>query len=300
MKLLLLGADGQVGWHLRKALAPLGALTAAGRGSIDFTDSDTLREIIRTEQPDIIVNAAAYTKVDKAEEDKRNAWQVNSEAPAIIAETAATLQSLLVHFSTVYVFDGNKPEPYTEADLTNPLSIYGQSKAEGEERVQASGCRGIILRTGWVYSMRGHGFAQKILERAAASKEIQVVSDQIGAPTSAEMLAHSTSQILQRLIGRSEELAPRGEIFHLNALGTTSWHALAVRLVTAALNNGFPLQARPDTVRAITTEHSTFAAKRPLNCVLDCTKVQTTFGLSLPPWQDEYELFEKQVSMIAS
>jgi len=229
MKILLFGKDGQVGWELQRALACLGELHAPGRQDIDLRDTDALRAHVRTLSPDVIVNAAAWTAVDRAESEEDAAYAVNARAPAVLAEEAARRKSWLLHYSTDYVFDGHKEGAYTEDDPMNPLSAYGRSKAAGEEAIRASGARHLILRTGWVYG-RGANFARTILRLAREREQLQIVADQFGAPTGADLLADATALALHRL----DNDALSGT-YHVAAGGRTSWHAYARHVVEEAL-----------------------------------------------------------------
>ena len=279
MKILLFGKDGQVGWELQRALACLGELHALGRLDADLGDEHRLRACVRAIEPDVIVNAAAWTAVDRAESEEEAAYAINARAPAVLAEEAARMKSWLVHYSTDYVFDGRKDGAYTEDDLTNPLSAYGRSKAAGEEAIRASGARHLILRTGWVYG-RGANFARTILRMAREREQLQVVADQFGAPTGADLLADATALALHRL----DRDALSGT-YHVAAGGRASWHAYARHVVEQALAHGAPLRATPETIRPIASADWPTPAARPANGTLDSSKFRAAFGLALPDWR---------------
>ncbi len=272
MRLLVTGCNGQLGWELARALAPLGEITATNRATLDLSRPETIAPAIRTLKPDVILNAAAYTAVDQAESEPLLAAAINTTAPAILAEEAKRCGALLAHYSTDYVFDGTKASPYTEEDATNPLSVYGQTKLDGERAIQASGCEHLILRTSWVYGPRGRNFLLTMLRLAHDKPVLRVVDDQIGAPTAVHTLAAATASILQR------RQAGQSGLFHLTASGHTSWHGFA-KLIVSLAGPPYP------EVEAIPTSAYPTAAKRPLNSRLDCTKVAATFGLQLPDWE---------------
>jgi len=279
MKILLFGKDGQVGWELQRALACLGELHALGRPDADLGDEHRLRACVRAIEPDVIVNAAAWTAVDRAESEEEAAYAINARAPALLAEEAARMKSWLVHYSTDYVFDGRKDGAYTEDDLTNPLSAYGRSKAAGEEAIRASGARHLILRTGWVYG-RGANFARTMLRLAREREHLQVVADQFGAPTAADLLADATALALHRL----DRDALSGT-YHVVAGGRTSWHAYARHVVEEALAHGAPLRATLETILPIASADWPTPAARPANGTLDSSKFCAAFGLALPDWR---------------
>lgn len=285
MKILLLGANGQVGWELQRALAPLGQLVICDRHSADLENSQALIELVEREQPAVIVNAAAYTAVDKAESDVDRARKVNAESVAVLAAAAHKRDAWLVHYSTDYVFAGNKPGAYVEDDSTAPLSVYGQTKLEGEQAIRASGCRHLILRTSWVYAARGSNFAKTMLRLAADREELRVVADQIGAPTSAELIADVTALVLQRIASDTTLGKIASGTYHLVASGVTSWHGYAQFVIAEAARLGVPLRATPENVHPITTAQYPVPAQRPANSRLDNQKLQQTFGLELPEWE---------------
>lgn len=285
MRILLLGKHGQVGWELQRALAPLGPVHACGRAEADLTQLDALRERLRAAAPQIIVNAAAYTAVDKAEEEPSLARRINTEAVALLAEEARRLGAWLVHYSTDYVFDGAKAGAYRETDPTAPLNVYGLTKRDGEEAVCASGCRHLILRTSWIYAARGKNFLRTILRLATERDELRVVNDQRGAPTSAELVADVTAHCLHRIM-RDPELAERASgLYHLAAGGETTWHGYARWLIAEARRLGASLRLSPERLIPIRSADYPTAARRPANSVLDSSTLRTVFGLHLPDWQ---------------
>ncbi len=281
MKILLLGRNGQVGWELQRALAPLGPLTALGRepqSSLtgDLSDIDGLVKTVRTVQPDIIVNAAAYTAVDKAETEQALARRINAEAPGALAAEAKKTGAVLIHYSTDYVFDGSGSTPWRETDATAPLNAYGAGKLDGENAIVSSGCRHLILRTSWVYAARGANFARTMLRLARERDTLNVVSDQHGTPTGAELIADATAHALRK----------NGEgLYHMVAGGETTWYDYARFAIGLAQRRGIALKAGPDAVKAIPTSAYPLPATRPLNSRLDTTTFQRDFGLVLPAWQ---------------
>jgi dTDP-4-dehydrorhamnose reductase len=286
MKILLLGKDGQVGWELQRALAPLGELRACGRAEADLSDPESLRGLVRAFAPDIIVNAAAYTAVDKAESDETAAHTCNAVAPGVLAEEAAACGAWLVHYSTDYVFDGSKEGAWVETDLANPLSAYGRTKYEGEERIRASGALHLILRTSWVFAARGGNFAKTMLRLAKERETLSVVADQHGAPTGAELLADATALALHRISSLRGDARSLSGTYHLAASGNTTWHAYARHVLAQALAYGAVLKAGPDSVQPIAASAFPTPAVRPANSRMDCTKFCDSFGLELPDWRN--------------
>jgi dTDP-4-dehydrorhamnose reductase len=285
MKLLLFGRNGQLGWELQRSLAVLGEVVALDRGGEplcgDFTRPDALAETVRRVRPDAIVNAAAYTAVDKAESEPDLARTINATAVAALAREAADLGAWLGHFSTDYVFDGSGDAPRGEDAPTGPLNVYGRSKLEGEEAIRVSGCRHLILRTSWVHGAHGGNFARTMLRLAAERERLQVIDDQVGAPTAAELLADITAHAL-RAAQRRPELAGT---YHAAAAGETSWHGYARFVIEWARAQGWPLKVAPDAVEAVPTSAFPTAARRPLNSRLDTQRLHTTFGVHLPDWK---------------
>lgn len=286
-KILLLGPNGQVGWELRRALAPLGRVIALGREHDglcgDLTHPGELAGSVRMLRPDIIVNAAAHTAVDKAESEPALVELLNARAPATLAQLAAELGATLVHYSTDYVFDGSGEQPRDETAPTGPLSVYGRTKLAGEEAIQASGCRHLIFRTSWVYAARGGNFAKTMLRLAGEREQLRVIADQIGAPTGAELIADVTAHALRALAQRPELAG----LYHLAAEGQTSWHGYAEHVIAWARRHGQDLKVQ--AVEAIPTSAYPTPAQRPLNSRLDTTRLREAFGLHLPPWQSGVE-----------
>ena len=286
MKILLLGKNGQVGWELQRALLPIGELTAldfdsAGPLRADFREPESLVATVRVFRPDVIVNAAAHTAVDKAESEPDLARRLNAEAPAVLAREAAAQGAWLVHYSTDYVFDGSGNMARAEDSPTGPLNVYGCTKLEGEEAIRASGCRHLILRTSWVYGTRGGNFAKTMLRLAQERDRLSVIDDQIGAPTGAELLADVTAHAI-RAVGEAPSL---GGTYHLAASGETSWHGYACHVIEFARAAGAPVKVAADSIAAVPSSEFPTPAERPKNSRLDTTKLRSSFGLTLPPWQ---------------
>ncbi|MGN6830648.1 dTDP-4-dehydrorhamnose reductase [Paucibacter sp. M5-1] len=286
MKILLLGKNGQVGWELQRALAPLGELVALDRHQgADLADIEALTATVRAQAPQVIVNAAAYTAVDKAESEPELARQINMLAPARLALEAKALGALLLHYSTDYVFDGSGSESRAEDAPTAPLSVYGRTKLDGEQAIRASGCQHLILRTSWVYAARGGNFAKTMLRLAAEREQLKVIADQIGAPTGADLLADLSAHMI-----RATRAQPAlAGTYHAVASGETSWHAYAQYVIEFARARGKPIKVAPDQVLAIPTSDYPTPATRPLNSRLANAKLQQRFGLALPHWQQGVE-----------
>jgi len=286
MKILLLGCNGQVGWELQRALAPLGELVALdfdtpGRWRADFSQPETLPALVDEVAPEVIVNAAAHTAVDKAESEPELARTLNATAPGVLAQAAEARGAWLVHYSTDYVFDGSGDAPRAEDAATGPLSVYGRSKLEGEHLIRASGCRHLILRTSWVYAARGGNFARTMLRLAAEREQLAVIDDQIGAPTGAELLADISAHAL-RAAAAQPGLAGT---YHCVAGGQTSWFDYARFVIEWARGRGQPVKVAPDAIRPLPTSAYPTAAQRPLNSRLATDKLQSAFHLRLPHWQ---------------
>jgi dTDP-4-dehydrorhamnose reductase len=304
MKVLLFGTRGQVGWELQRSLAPLGELITLDLGSTDLcgdlADLQGLAESVRTVSPDVIVNAAAYTAVDKAESEPDLARRINATAPGILAQEADKLGAWLVHYSTDYVFDGSGTQPWVESDPTGPLNVYGETKLQGEQLVAANCKKHLIFRTSWVYAARGDNFAKTILRLAGDQESLRVVNDQIGAPTEAGLLADVTAHAIRRVLSplRHNSL-PLAGVYHVVAGGHISWYGYARFVLEAAHKAGLRLKARPDSVDPIHSSDHPTPACRPHNSRLDNTLFQNTFGLNLPHWQSGAtrmltEVIEKQ------
>lgn len=285
-KLLVTGSNGQVGFELRRSLAPLGHVVALDRSTCDFAAPEQIRRVLRKHCPDVIVNAAAYTAVDKAEAEPALAFAINAEAVEVLAEEARAMGSLLVHYSTDYVFDGSKDSPYVESDPVNPRSVYGKSKLAAEALIAAAGIPALILRTSWVAGAHGSNFARTTLRLASERDSLRVVADQHGAPTSAALIADVTAQIIARhwLYGNRADFA--AGIYHLAAAGETTWHAYAKEVLRHAAVRGIALKAGPDDIDGISAAEYAAAAPRPANSRLNTVKVRQTFGIHLPPWEE--------------
>lgn len=284
MKILLLGKNGQVGWELQRSLVPLGELIAldrAGKDGLcgDLTDLEGLRRTVSIVKPNIIINAAAYTAVDNAENDKVNTNIVNAQAPRVLAEEAQKIGAWLVHYSTDYVFDGSGNNAWEEKDESNPLSEYGRSKLAGEQAIENSGCRYLIFRTSWVFGSRGKNFAKTMLHLATERQTLSVINDQVGAPTSAALLADCTAHALLKAI-RNPELAG---LYHLAASGQTTWYEYANLVIEHARNIGKELLVTE--IKPIGTLDYPTPAKRPYNSRLSTAKFRDSFDLVLPKWQ---------------
>lgn len=284
LRMLLTGAEGQVGWECRRSLQALGQVQGVGRAQCDLSRIEAIRALVRETKPDLIVNAAAYTAVDRAEAEPDLASAVNADAPAVLAEEARRLGAALIHLSTDYVFDGAKQAPYTEDDDCNPLSVYGRTKLQGEQAIASSGAAAIVLRTSWVYAMRGQNFLRTMLRLAREREELRIVDDQWGAPTWARSIAEAIAAITARA-GRDRgsiaaSFAELGGTFHLTAAGRTTWHRFAQRLLQRIADP----QRRLRTILPIPTTDYPTPARRPMNSVLDCTRLAHRWGASLPAW----------------
>jgi dTDP-4-dehydrorhamnose reductase len=302
MKILLFGCGGQVGWELQRSLSVLGEVVALDFDATknqqqlcgDFTDLAGLAETVAAVRPDVIVNAAAHTAVDKAESEPDLARLINALAPAALAQEATKIGAWLVHYSTDYVFDGSGTQPWREDDATGPLSVYGNTKREGERAV-ASNPKHLIFRTSWVYAARGGNFAKTMLRLGQERESLSVIADQFGAPTSAELLADVTAHALRTVVGRSDGAALSG-LYHCVATGETSWHGYASYVLEQARALGWPIKVAPDAVTAIATTAYPTPAKRPLNSRLDTAKLRATFGLTLPHWQLQVQRMLQEIS----
>ena len=287
MKVLLLGKNGQVGWELQRSLAPLGEVLALDRHSTthcgDLSQPERLAQTVRDWRPDVIVNAAAHTAVDKAESELDLARCLNATAPAALALAAAEVGAWLVHYSTDYVFNGQGEQPWLEGDTTGPLSVYGQTKLEGEQAIAASGCQHLIFRTSWVYAARGGNFAKTMLRLAGERERLDVIDDQHGAPTGADLIADVTAHAIRQVIASA---APAlSGIYHLVASGETSWHGYASHVIAQARALQPEHALKVSDIAPVPTSAFPTPAKRPLNSRLSTHKLQQAFGLVLPPWQ---------------
>ncbi|WP_199154917.1 dTDP-4-dehydrorhamnose reductase [Chromobacterium sp. ASV23] len=287
-RILVTGKNGQVGHELQRALAPLGELIALDREGMDLAKASAIPGLLDELRPDIIVNPAAYTAVDKAESEPKLAHAINAVAPGILARWAERHGALLAHYSTDYVFNGSGTTPWSEDDAADPQSVYGLSKWQGEQAIREATARHLILRTSWVFGAHGANFLKTMLRLAAERQELNVVADQIGAPTSAALIADTTTLLIRRYLADSER-SPFGT-YHLAAAGETSWHGYAQYLIGQAGKLGFPLALTADAVHGIPTEAYPLPAKRPANSRLDCGKLQRDFGITLPVWQQGVDI----------
>ena len=287
MTIVLFGKSGQLGWELQRALAPLGEVISfghgAGQSNADFTNPESLANTIRSIKPRIIVNAAAYTAVDKAEDEPELANLINAEAPRVLAREAANLGACLIHYSTDYVFDGSGTIPWLETDLPAPLNIYGRSKLAGERAIQQSGCHHLVFRTGWVYSAHGNNFLKTILKLAADRETLTIVDDQIGAPTGVELLANVTTHALKAVFDGKG----LSGLYHVAAAGETSWHDYANLVIEIARKQQAKLKVT--SVQPVASKDFLMKAKRPLNSRLETKKLREDFGLTLPDWRQGVE-----------
>ncbi len=284
-KILVTGKNGQVGFELQRSLAVLGELIAIGRDDCDLSNPVMIRELVQRIRPDIIVNPAAYTAVDKAESEVELAKLLNSTAPQVFAEEAAKLGALLVHYSTDYVFDGTKDGAYSESDATNPQSIYGKTKLAGELAVAAANPRHLIFRTSWVFGAHGGNFLKTMLRLMQQRDSLSVVADQIGAPTSASLIADVTAQIIAQFLRTPDQAQFAFGTYNLVASGETSWHGYAALVNDIAVQQGYTLKINSKNIKAIPASDYPVPAPRPANSQLNTQKLQTTFGLVLPEWQ---------------
>jgi dTDP-4-dehydrorhamnose reductase len=287
-RILIFGRSGQVGWELRHKLACLGQVTALGHSEVDFSNPDSIRAAVRAVEPAVIVNAAAYTAVDKAETEQKLATAINATGPAVLAEEAKRLGGLLVHYSTDYVFDGSKQTPWVETDTPNPLNVYGQTKLAGDQAIQASGCDHLIFRTSWVYGARGGNFMLTMLRLAKERAELRIVDDQIGSPTSSECIAQATSDVLSQVLAPSGAgIQGRSGIYNLTSSGETSWYGFAKAILPQAASRfGSSL---PSLIPISTADYPTLA-KRPANSRLSCYHLEEVFGMNLPYWEQSLDL----------
>ena len=286
MNILLFGKNGQVGWELQRSLSVLGTVTALDFDSTahcgDFANPAGVAETVRTLRPDVIVNAAAHTAVDKAESESEFARTLNATTPGAIAQEAAKLGAWLVHYSTDYVFDGSGCLPWMETDVPAPLSVYGRTKLEGEQLIAESGAKHLILRTSWVYAARGGNFAKTMLRLAQERERLTVIDDQWGAPTGADLLADVTAHAIRHLQQRPQD----GGIYHCVAAGETNWHLYAKEVLALAVQAQSAIELRANEVAPVPTSAFPTPAARPHNSRLNTTRLQTTFGLQLPHWRD--------------
>ena len=283
--ILLVGKNGQVGWELRRTLAPMARVLAVDFPEIDLTDVAATRRLVLDNKPNVVINAAAYTAVDKAESETKVAQLINSVAPGVLAEAAKHVGAWMVHYSTDYVFDGTKNTPYVETDAPNPLGAYGRTKLEGDQAVRAAGGNHLIFRLCWVYGARGQNFLLTMQRLAREREKLRVVKDQVGCPTWSRMIAEGTSVALRHALAAQDAAAFTGT-YHLAASGITSWHGFASRIIELMPEAG----RRCREVEAIATAEYPTPAKRPAYSVLDCGKLKKTFGIQLPDWEESLGL----------
>lgn len=296
MKILLFGKNGQVGWELNQLLPELGEVIALSREEADFTEPEALRDVIRENEPDVIINAAAYTAVDKAEDERALAMAINGVAPGILAEEARKRGALLVHYSTDYVFDGESERPYVESDVPNPINVYGRSKLAGEKAIQDSGCQFLIIRTSWVYSSRGNNFFLTIIRLAKENRDLNIVSDQTGAPTWARLIAESTVAMLRQV--ETEMTSERfvSDIYHLASRGKTSWYGFARQILCDTRSTPMMNGKKVSVLNPISTDEYPTAAKRPKNSSLGVGKLENQYGLQLLEWDQSLQQFIETIN----
>ena len=292
MKILLTGSKGQVGFELNKKLSAMGEVIATDREELDLTNLNAIRTFIDQTRPDIIINPAAYTAVDKAESEPDLAYQINTLAPEVLAEKASEINIPLIHFSTDYVFDGLKKEAYVETDKTNPKSIYGKTKCEGEEKIRTH-AKHIILRTSWVFGSHGHNFLKTMLRLLQEKDSLNVVGDQWGSPASATMLADVTFKIVDTII-KNKNFNDYGT-YHVTSDGETNWQQYASLIASELIKLNVKIKCGPDQIHSIPTSEYLTAAKRPLNSRLNTDKIKKTFMLELPHWESEVKKVLKEI-----
>lgn len=295
--ILLLGKNGQVGFELVRSLSLLGNVVALGRVDCDLSDEAQIRSTVARTSPAVIVNAAAYTLVDQAEENVSVAESINATAVGVLAELAHTSGAMLVHYSSDYVFAGDKTEPYVESDLPDPSSVYGRTKLAGECSIRERCARHLIFRTSWVFGVHGNNFLKRMLALMQTRRSLRVVADQYGAPTSAILIAEVTAHAIAGYFSQREnDDFPYGT-YHLTAAGCTTWHGYAQRIARVAQGMGMPLNLSPDAIEAISTDEYPLPATRPANSQLDTSKLRHAFNLSLPPWERNVDFVLKQLLM---
>jgi len=288
IRVLVFGRTGQLGWELRHKLVCLGPVARIDTPDVDFTRPETIRDAVRAAEPAVIVNAAAYTAVDKAESEPELAMEINGAAPGVLAEEAKRLGSLLVHYSTDYVYDGTKQGAYVETDATNPLNVYGKTKLAGDEAIAAVGCEHLILRTSWVYGARGNNFLLTMLRLSREREELRIVDDQTGAPTSSECIAQATADIVAQVLAPAGGgLQGRSGLYNLTCAGSTTWFGFAKALLEKSADG---LGAGTPTLIPIPTSEFPRPATRPKNSRLSCARLGETFGLRMPDWEEALTL----------
>lgn len=294
-RLLVVGRTGQLAWELRRTLLPLGEVVALESPQLDLSQPDTIARAVRDCRPHVVVNAAAYTAVDKAEEERELAHAVNAAAPGVLAQEAAKLGALMIHYSTDYVFDGGKSAPYVETDAPNPLNAYGASKLAGEQAVQASGAAHLILRTSWVYAARGGNFLRTMLRLATERETLRVVADQIGAPTWARFLAEATALVVARSREEIAEERFASGVYHLTAAAETSWYGFALAIVEETRRSAPAWRHKLKEILPITSQEYPLPARRPANSRLDCSRFAARFGIRPAPWRDQLALCVEEI-----
>ena len=289
-KFVLLAPTGQVGFELSRALVPIGDVVAIGRQNIDFSNLETLSAMIKIISPDVIVNAAAYTMVDKAETDQEQAFLINEQLPLALAKIANEKNALLVHYSTDYVYPGDGDSPWVESDKTAPLSVYGQSKLAGDCAIIEHCKKYLIFRTSWVYASRGNNFMKTMVKLAQSRDMLNVVNDQFGAPTPARLIAQVSALAIQKMLQKSDDMDKLSGVYHLAPAGFTNWYGFADEIFALARKANIELMLKAENFKGISTEEYPTPAKRPKNSRLDITKLETTFGLVMPSWQSQLHL----------
>lgn len=289
-KFVLLAPTGQVGFELSRALAPIGDVVAIGRQNIDFSNLETLSAMIKTISPDVIINAAAYTMVDKAETDQEQAFLINEQLPLVLAKIANEKNALLVHYSTDYVYPGDGDSPWVESDKTAPLSVYGQSKLAGDCAIIEHCKKYLIFRTSWVYASRGNNFMKTMMKLAQSRDMLNVVNDQFGAPTPARLIAQVSVLAIQKMLQKNDDMDKLSGVYHLAPAGFTNWYGFADEIFALARKANIELMLKAENFKGISTEEYPTPAKRPKNSRLDITKLETTFGLVMPSWQSQLQL----------
>jgi dTDP-4-dehydrorhamnose reductase len=290
MRIMLTGANGQVGWELARSLMPLGEVIALDRSRCDLSRPETISNVVQAIKPDVIVNAAAYTLVDKAEEEEALATTINSTSVGVIAEEARKLEALLIHYSTDYVFDGTKPESYTEEDIPNPINVYGRSKLAGEKAIVQSACDYLILRTTWVYAARGKNFLRTMLRLAQERDELSIVADQYGAPTWARNIADATTHVLTAAQQERQAGEFSSGTYHLCASGKTTWHGFSSAIIERAKQLSTAGSIKTERVLPIATDDYPLPASRPENSQMDSSSLTARFGIIMPDWHHAMKL----------
>jgi dTDP-4-dehydrorhamnose reductase len=295
-KILITGKNGQVGWELQRALMPLGNIVATDRHMLDLANNDSIRRVVQHIKPDVIVNAAAYTAVDKAEQDTDSAMQINGIAPGVLAEQAKQLDALLIHYSTDYVFNGIKQTAYIETDKPDPISTYGTTKLAGEQGIQAIACDHLILRTSWVYGVRGQNFLLTMLKLMQERESLRIIDDQMGAPTWARLIAETTAQIVRQAVTERQQNAFESGHYHLTAAGGTSWYGFAKKIAEIAQLQNSIDALKIKKIDPISTEEYPTPAQRPKNSRMATAKLEKNYNLTMPGWETVLELCMKELS----